>query len=76
MRTIIIQQFGRLDSLVIENLPRPGPPIWKREGPTAMPKVSRVFAEYVGQHTKTREDLKSWFDALDLADYVSFGGKP
>jgi len=21
------------------------------------------FAEYVGQHTKTREDIKSWFDA-------------
>ncbi len=33
------------------------------------------FAEYVGQHTKTREDIKSWFDALDLDDYVSFGGK-
>ena len=25
---------------------------------------------------KTREDIKSWFDALDLDDYVSFGGKP
>ena len=34
------------------------------------------FAEYVGQHTKTREDIRSWFDALDLDDYVSFGGKP
>jgi len=33
------------------------------------------FAEYVGQHSKTREDIKSWFDALDLDDYVSFGGK-
>ena len=27
------------------------------------------------QHSKTREDIKSWFDALDLDDYVSFGGK-
>lgn len=34
-----------------------------------------AFAEYVGQHSKTREDIKSWFDALDLDDYVSFGGK-
>ena len=34
------------------------------------------IAEYVGQHSKTREDIKSWFDALDLDDYASFGGKP
>ena len=33
------------------------------------------FAEYVGQHSKTREDIKSWFDAIELDDYVSFGGK-
>jgi hypothetical protein len=25
--------------------------------------------------TKSREDIKSWFDALDLDDFVSFGGK-
>jgi hypothetical protein len=30
------------------------------------------FAEYVGQHTKTREDIRTWFDAVDLDDYVSF----
>ncbi len=33
------------------------------------------FANYVGQHSKTREDVITWFDALDLDDYVSFGGK-
>jgi hypothetical protein len=38
-----------------------------------MPKVAS-FAEYVGQHRKTREDIKPWFDALYLHDYVSFGG--
>jgi hypothetical protein len=30
-------------------------------------------------HTKTapnREDVQTWFDLLDLDDYVSFGGKP
>jgi hypothetical protein len=34
------------------------------------------FAEYVGQHTKTREGIESWFDTLDLDAYVSLGGKP
>ena len=34
------------------------------------------FAEYVGQQSKTRNGIKSWFDALDLDDYTSFGGKP
>jgi hypothetical protein len=29
----------------------------------------------VGQHSKTREDIKTWFDALDLDNFVSFGGK-
>ena len=33
------------------------------------------FAEYVGQHSKTREDIKTWFDAIELDDYASFGGK-
>jgi hypothetical protein len=34
------------------------------------------FAEYIGQHSKNRENIKSLFDALELDDYVSFGGKP
>jgi hypothetical protein len=25
---------------------------------------------------KMREDIKTWFDLLDLDDYVTFGGKP
>ncbi len=33
------------------------------------------FAEYVGQFSKTREDIKTWFDAIEFDDYVSFGGK-
>ena len=33
------------------------------------------FAEAVGQFTKTREDIKTWFDLLDLDDHCSFGGK-
>jgi hypothetical protein len=45
-------------------------------GPDGSTEDLNGFAEYVGQHSKTREDIKSWFDALDLDDYVSFGGKP
>lgn len=45
-------------------------------GPDSDAESLASFAEYVGQHSKTREDIKSWFDAFDLDDYVSFGGKP
>jgi len=45
-------------------------------GPDSDAESLASFAEYVGRHTKTREDIKSWFDALDLDDHVSFGGKP
>jgi Domain of unknown function (DUF5069) len=45
-------------------------------GPDSDAETLTGFAEYVGQHSKTREDIKSWFDALDLDDFVSFGGNP
>ena len=44
-------------------------------GPDSDAESLASFAEYVGQHSKSREDIKSWFDALDLDDHVSFGGK-
>jgi hypothetical protein len=44
-------------------------------GPDGDAESLASFAEYIGQHSKTREDIKSWFDALDLDDDVSFGGK-
>jgi hypothetical protein len=25
--------------------------------------------------SKTREDIKTWFEAVELDDYVTFGGK-
>ena len=34
------------------------------------------FADKVGNFSKTREDIKTWFDLLDLDDHASFGGKP
>lgn len=33
------------------------------------------FAGRVGGLSKTREDVKTWFDYLDLDDHVTFGGK-
>ena len=45
-------------------------------GPDSSTEDLTGFAKYVGQHSKTREDIRGWFDALDLDDYVSFGGKP
>ena len=47
----------------------------EKRGPDSDAETLSLFAEYVGQHSKSREDIKSWFDALDLDDYVSFGGK-
>lgn len=44
-------------------------------GPDSDAESLASFAEYVGQHSKTRPDIKSWFDALDLDDFVSFGGR-
>jgi hypothetical protein len=29
----------------------------------------------VGSFSKTRRDIKGWFDLLDLDDHVTFGGK-
>ena len=44
-------------------------------GPDSDAETLSGFAEYIGQHSKTREDIKTWFDALDLDDFVTFGGK-
>ena len=47
----------------------------EKRGPDSDAETLSGFAEYVGQHSKTREDIKTWFDALDLDDFVSFCGK-
>ena len=33
------------------------------------------FAEELGRLSKTREDVKTWFEFGELDDYVSFGRK-
>ena len=32
------------------------------------------FGEKVGHFSTTREDIRTWFDLLDLDDHVTFGG--
>ena len=36
----------------------------------------QFFADAVAKFSTTREDIKTWFDLLDLDDYVTFGGQP
>ena len=45
-------------------------------GPDSDAETLKFFAGRVGALSKTREDVKGWFDYLDLDDHVSFGGKP
>ena len=47
----------------------------ERRGPDSDAETLNDFAEYIGQHSKTREDIKSWFEAIELDDFASFGGK-
>jgi hypothetical protein len=44
-------------------------------GPSGDVETLQFFAEYVGKFSKDREDIKTWFDLVDLDDHVSFGGK-
>jgi hypothetical protein len=46
----------------------------ERRGPTSDAETLGYFVEAVGKLTKTREDIHTWGDLLDLDDYVSFGG--
>ncbi len=48
----------------------------QRRGPDSDAETLTMFAERVGAMSKTREDIKTWGDMLDLDDYVTFGGKP
>ena len=51
------------------------PPADER-GPDGDVETLEFFAERVGAVSKMREDVKTWFDYLDLDDHVTFGGKP
>ena len=45
-------------------------------GPDSDAETLAEFAAAVGEHSKTREDIKTWFDLLDLDDHATFGGQP
>jgi hypothetical protein len=47
----------------------------EKRGPDSDAETLAFFAEYLGHHSKTREDVKTWFEAIELDDYASFGGK-
>jgi hypothetical protein len=47
----------------------------EKRGPDSDAETLALFSEYVGKFSKTREDIKTWSDAIELDDYVSFGGK-
>ena len=46
-----------------------------RRGPDSDAETFQFFVDYVGKFSKTREDVKTWSDLLDLDDFVSFCGK-
>lgn len=52
---------------------------WSAHGEQRVPTDAESRTYFNELHSKTapkREDIASWFDLLDVDDYVSFGGKP
>jgi len=75
---------GEILAWVQENAPRKREP-WEiqqwsayhsERGPDGDVETLEMFTKRVGGLSTTREDVKSWFDYLDLDDHVTFGGKP
>ena len=51
---------------------------WSAMGEQRVPSDPESREFFNGLHTKTapkREDIATWFDLLDVDDYVNFGGK-
>jgi hypothetical protein len=47
----------------------------EKRGPDSDAETLVFFADFLGKFSKTREDVKTWFEAIELDDHVSFGGK-
>lgn len=47
-----------------------------RRTPESDAETLVFFFRRLGSFTKTREDIKTWMDLIDLDDLVTFGGKP
>jgi hypothetical protein len=47
----------------------------EKRAPDSDAETLAFFVESLGRLSKTREDVKTWFEFGELDDYVSFGGK-
>jgi hypothetical protein len=47
----------------------------EKRAPDSDAETLAFFAEELGRLSKTREDVKTWFEFGELDDYVSLGGK-
>ncbi|MGH8094828.1 MAG: DUF5069 domain-containing protein [Chthoniobacterales bacterium] len=47
-----------------------------RRTPESDAETLIFFFRRVGSFSKTREDIKTWMDLIELDDLVTFGGKP
>lgn len=49
---------------------------WQNErGPDGDVETLEFFAQRIAPLSRDREDVRTWFDYLDLDDHVTFGGK-
>jgi len=46
-----------------------------KRAPDSDAETLAFFAEQLGRLSKTRQDVRTWFEFGELDDYVSFGGK-
>jgi hypothetical protein len=47
----------------------------EKRGPDSDAETLEIFMDYLGKSSETRDDIKTWFEVIELDDYVSFGGK-
>ncbi len=47
----------------------------EKRGPDSDAETLALFVEYLGDHSKTREDVKTRFEAIELDAYTNFRGK-
>ena len=47
----------------------------EKRAPDSDAETLAFFAESLGRLSKTRQDVRTWFEFGELDDYVSFGGK-
>ena len=84
---VLKKQLNRTDSEVLEwinqnaKYKRTMPEIlawsvWQEQAAPDNPESREHFNDIQKTAAPKREDIATWFDVLDVDDYVSFGGKP